>query len=697
MTRPQDVPIRYLKGIGPKKAKSFASIGVNTVEDLLYYFPRRYEDRTKLSSISKLEEGQTQTIKAEILAKGKRQSWRRRFFSIVEIAVGDETGKIHCVWFNKPFLLEYLKVGETLILYGKIERYGERLQMSNPEFEIVSKEDESLSVGRIVPIYSLLERISQRSLRRLIKNCLDEYLPAVNDFLPYDLRSRNDLLNLAQSILNIHFPEDFEMQRRAYERLAFEEFFLFQLPLAIRKAKRREKKGIAHKVDEELLKDFIAGLPFKLTQAQQSVIKEISKDMAKQEAMQRLLQGDVGSGKTVVAMIASVIANQGGYQVAFMVPTEILAKQHYEKIKSFSNKFRLSSGKGINIGLLTSSLNKKEKENIYKEIKEGKVNLIIGTHALLEENVVFKNLGLVVIDEQHKFGVGQRALLPKKGANPDVLIMTATPIPRTLAITLYADLDVSVINELPPGRLAVKTMHLSEDERKKAYVVVKDELKKGNQAYIIYPVIEESYALDLSGAKKMYGELKSTEFKEFKLGLIHGRLKQEEQDEAMLKFKNKDIDILVSTTVLEVGIDIPEATCMIIEHAERFGLSQLHQLRGRIGRGSQQSYCMLISHSQTEGASERFSAMVKYSNGFKIAEEDLRIRGPGEFFGSRQHGLTELKIGNPLAQMQLLKRAREEAIRLIESDPLLANRPNVMLKEKLLQRFPEYEKLIVVG
>ena len=687
-------PIQYLKGIGPKRAKSFSKLGINTIEDLLYYFPRRYEDRTKFISISKLQEGQTYTIKTQVLAKGERQSFRRKGFNIIEVAVGDSTGKIFCVWFNQPYLKEYFKVGLTLILYGRIERYAGRLQMNSPEFEIVSsKADESLSIGRITPIYSLPQGITQRYFRQIIKNALDGYLPEINDFLPFDIRSRNNLLNLAVSLINIHFPDNLKRQNEAYRRLSFEEFFLFQLPLAFRKLKKKEKTGISHKVDGELINAFIEGLPFRLTLAQEKVIEEIKSDMVKPPAMQRLLQGDVGSGKTVVVTIATLIAIQGGHQVAFMVPTEILARQHYSVV----SRQVLGIRDDIKIGLLISSINKKEKEKIYREIKEGKVDLVIGTHSLIEESVKFKHLGLIVIDEQHKFGVGQRALLPAKGTNPDVLIMTATPIPRTLAITLYGDLDVSIINELPPGRLPVKTMQFSEKNKSQAYEIAKAQLRQGSQAYIVYPAIEESYVLDILGAKKMYNELKSGEFKEFKLGLIHGRLKQSEQDEIMLKFKQKELDVLVSTTVLEVGIDIANATCMIVEGAERFGLSQLHQLRGRVGRGRQESFCMLISDAGTPQAKVRLAAMLKYNDGFRVAEEDLKIRGPGEFFGLHQSGLSELKIANPLTQMQLLKKAREEAIKLINIDPCLGLRQNVLLKEKLLQRFPEYDKLMLVG
>ena len=691
MNKPQILSIQYLKGIGPKRAKVFNGLGVKTIFDLFYYFPRSYEDRTNLVTVSGLKEGIAQTIKVQVLILGQHNSWRRRSFNITEAEVGDETGKVFCVWFNQPYLKEYLKPGRRVILYGQVERYGGRLQMNNPEFEFIADEpnEDMLSAGRIVPVYSLPEGLSQRNFRKLMKTALDEYLPKLNDCLPYDIRSRNALDNLAKSLINIHFPESFALQKKAYSRLAFEEFFLFQIPLVLRKLKRENKKGVAHKVDGPMAKAFVARLPFKLTKAQEKVIQEIRLDMASFKPMQRLLQGDVGSGKTVVATIAAIMAIEGGYQAAFMAPTEILARQHYEKISCQS--------KDIKIALLTGSLTEKEKMDSISRIKKGKIDLVIGTHALLEEGVCFKNLGLVVIDEQHKFGVGQRALLPRKGLNPDVLIMTATPIPRTLAITLYGDLDISVINELPPGRMGIKTMLFDGVNRGKTYGIAKEELGRGNQVYIIYPVIEESSALDISGAKKMYGELKSGEFKEFKLGLVHGKLKQKEQDRVMSAFKNKKINLLVSTTVLEVGIDMPRATCMIVEHAERFGLSQLHQLRGRVGRGSSASFCLLISDAKSQEAELRLSAMVKYSDGFRISEEDLKIRGPGQFFGREQHGLSELTIGDPLVQMQLLKKAREEAIRLLGADLNLEARQNQLLKERLRLKFPEYEQMTLVG
>ena len=688
MNKPFDTSIQYLKGVGPKRAKIFQKLGVKTIEDLLYYFPKRYEDRTAFISIDKLKEGLAQTIKARILGCKEYTSFKRKGFSITQALVSDDSGSIICVWFNQPYLKQYLKTGQTFIFFGKIERYGNKLQMSSPEFELISAEagDDALNVNRLVPIYSLPERMTQRYFRQLVKSGLDEYLPQIKDFLSFDTRSRNNLLNLAKSLFNIHFPNNLEIQKQAIQRLSFDEFFIFQLPLALRKMRRKNKLGIAHTVEGALVDNFITSLPFKLTPAQEKVVLEIKADMSKKEPMQRLLQGDVGSGKTVVAVIAALFAIQGGYQVAFMVPTEILAKQHYEKIKS-----------QVKSGLLTSGANKKEKEKIYQGIREGRINLIIGTHALLEESVEFKNLGLVIIDEQHKFGVGQRALLPKKGPNPDILIMTATPIPRTLAITLYGDLDISVIDQMPAGRLAIKTLAFNQEAQMEAYSVAREQLKLGRQVYIIYPVIEESYALDMAGAKKMYSRLKINEFKDFRLGLIHGKLEEKAQDEIMQAFKLQELDVLVATTVLEVGIDIANATCMIVEHAERFGLAQLHQLRGRVGRGAYESFCVLLQNAETPEAKRRIQAMIRYNDGFRISEEDLKIRGPGEFFGLRQHGLTELKIANPLTQMQLLKRAREEAIRVINADPYLTMQQNILIKEKLLQRFPEYEKLMVVG
>jgi ATP-dependent DNA helicase RecG len=689
--------IQYLKGVGPKKAKLLSRLGIKTIEDLLYYFPRRYEDRSKFLTISQLKPEENQTIKAKVVVKNLRQSWRRRGFSILEVVFTDKTGKIFCVWFNQPYLKDYFKVGQETILYGKVQEYSGRLQMSSPEFEIVDETDGScLDIGGIIPVYSLPEGITQRYFRRLIKTSLDACISGIKDIFSYDIRAKYNLLNLAKSLINIHFPESPELKTEAYRRLAFEEFFLFQIPLALRKLRKRENPGIAHKVEGRLIKDFIHGLPFKLTASQEKVISEIRQDMASPRQMQRLLQGDVGSGKTVVATVAAAMAIQGGYQAAFMAPTEILARQHFEKLRAQTLELRDKAEK-IKIGLLTGSANKKEKEKIYQEIKDGKIDLIIGTHALLEGRVQFRNLGLVVIDEQHKFGVAQRQLLPGKGVNPDLLIMTATPIPRTLAITLYGDMDISVIEELPPDRKPVTTQLFEENQRQTVYNFIREQIVAGRQAYIIYPIIEESFELDLHAAVQMHGKLKKEVFPGFQVGLIHGRLKPKEQEAVMAGFVAGKINILVATTVLEVGVDVANASVMVIEHAERFGLSQLHQLRGRIGRGPYTSYCILMAQAKTEEAQLRIKAILENNDGFRIAEEDLKIRGPGEFFGKRQHGLSELKIGNPLTQLQLLKIAREEALRLVRFDAGLTQGQNRQIRQVLERRFPGYADYISGG
>lgn len=691
MSELREISIQTIKGVGAKRAAAFAKLGISSVEDFLYYLPKRYEDRTRFAGIKELREGQTRTVRATVLVSGDRRSFRRRGFCITEALVEDDGARLSCVWFNQPYLKQYLRPQARVILYGRVEVYAGKLQMTNPEFELVDGKgaDDALNVNRIVPVYPLIGGIGQRTLRKMMKGVLDAHLSGVRDPLPAPVRARNKLAELPRSLANIHFPESEQAREEAFTRLSFDEFFLFQLPLALRKARKKEMPGIRHTVDGALTERFRAALPFSLTPDQEQVIAEIKADMASGQAMQRLLQGDVGSGKTVVATLAAVMAAQGGHQAVMMAPTEILAKQHYEKIKA--------QCAGLTVGLLTGSLPRKDREATEKAVREGKVDFLIGTHALLEESVRFRDLGLVVIDEQHKFGVGQRALLPRKGGNPDVLIMTATPIPRTLAITLYGDLDVSVIRHLPPGRKEIKTLNFDARDAARAYEMAREQMRRGRQVYIVFPVIEESYALDMAGARKMFEQFQAGEFRGFRLALLHGRLKQEEQQEIMRRFKARELDCLVATTVLEVGIDVPTATCMIVENAERFGLSQLHQLRGRVGRGTDVSYCVLVSDTAIEESAARMQAMVSHPDGFMIAEEDLKLRGPGEYFGSRQHGLAGLRIGNPLSQMHLLKNAREEAVGLVAQDPELAAPANAGLREKLLRRFPEYETLMVVG
>lgn len=701
MTNDPSVRLQFLKGIGPKRAEQLSAFGLTTVEDLLYFFPRAYQDRTHIVPIAQVALGSVVTIQGRITAQEGRQSYWRRSFSVVEVSVADASGRLFAVWFNQPYMGRVFKVGDRVLVHGKVELYKDRIQISSPDYEILDQDQEVVAPG-IVPVYSLPRGFSQRSFRRFMEEGLDRYLGSVKEVLPFDLRQRHRLLNIAQSLRQIHFPDSEENRRQAYLRLSFEEFFLYQIPVILRKRRKKEKRGIPFRWGDRDREDFEKILPFVLTDAQKRVIDDIQTDMALSSPMQRLLQGDVGSGKTVVAFFAALLAVKNGCQAVVMAPTEILAGQHAEKIQQLlsgsSVKYPVASGqKKIRIGLLTGSLSAKEKKEMIPRIKKGEIDIIIGTHALLQEGVRFHKVGLIVIDEQHKFGVSQRALLPEKGANPHVLIMTATPIPRTLALTLYGDLDISCINELPAGRQRVSTEWFFEDERLDVFERVRGELKAGRQAFIVYPVTKNNPKLELASARSMFKEFRDKIFKEFRVGLIHGKLKRTEQEAVMRDFRSGGIDILVATSVLEVGIDVPNASVMVIEHADRFGLSQLHQMRGRIGRGPYPSFCYLLADEATQEAGVRLKAMVEYLDGFKIAEEDLRLRGPGEYFGARQHGLTGLKIANPLTQMHLLKAAREEAVRLVDKDPFFNSRPHQEIRRQLYRRYPEFERFVEVG
>lgn len=672
---------QFVKGVGPKKIKILNRLDIKTIENLLYYFPYRYEDRSHLKTISNLEPGKFQSLKADVLTL--RLQRIRRGKSIFEMTVGDDTGNLSTTWFNQPYMKDYFKVGDKVILYGKVQR-RKSLQIVNPEYEIISKRDtdDAIHINRIVPIYSLIKGVSQRSLRKIMYASAHDFAPFHKEFLPDFLRQKYNLLHITASLKNIHFPKNKFLLKKARYRLIFEEFFKFQLIMASRRIKMKsENKGIAYKRKGKLMDDFNKLLPFKLTSSQSRVIEQIQNDMEDPKQMQRLLQGDVGSGKTIVAIYAILFAVENGYQTALMVPTEILAEQHYLTLSQLLLNLK------VNVVLLVSGMNNKEKEIVKKLIESHEADIIIGTHALIQENIKFKKLGLIVIDEQHKFGVIQRKTLKEKGLNPDVLVMTATPIPRTLAYTIYGDLDLSVIDELPPGRKPIVTWWVTEKKRQGAYEFIRKELRAKKQAYVVYPLIEESDKLELRAAKNMHKNLKDKIFPEFKVGLIHGQMKSKEKESAMNGFKSGKINILVSTIVIEVGIDIPNASVMLIEHAERFGLSQLHQLRGRIGRGRDQSYCILVSSSNTEAAKERLSSMSKYSDGFKIAEEDLRLRGPGEFFGTRQHGYPELKIGNILTDIKLLELARFEAFDLVEKDPELKRPENKILFKRYVAEY----------
>ncbi len=689
--------MRYLPGIGPKRAELLAGCGINSAGDLLYYFPGRYEDRRSFSAVSSLSPGGVYTIKASVRSLAQRMSFRRRRFSLVEMIAGDDTGSILCVWFNRGYLKTYLHAGDRVILHGKVDYYGRKLQFSSPEVEIINREEEeSLNAGRIVPVYSLPSGIGQRNFRKTVKYAVDNCMHGLRDFLPRDMRSRRGLDDLAVSLRDIHFPCDDAARSMACRRLSFEEFFFFQLPLAMKKLARKRGEGICHKTEGGLEDGFISSLPFRLTDGQRRCLDEIKRDMAAPQPMQRLLQGDVGSGKTVLALIAALISAQGGHQSALIAPTEILAKQHFDKIAGFLSRMP-SGGEKVKCALFTGALKPSERAAAVEAAGNGTARLVVGTHALLSTDVVFRDLGLIVIDEQHKFGVKQRAALGGKGGAADVLIMTATPIPRTLAITLYGDLDISVLREMPPGRREVSTLCLGSSRKERLYSLIEEHVRRGRQVFIVYPLVDESAETDILSAKSMYDELRGSVFPSFRIGLVHGKMKAAQQAKVMEDFCSNRLDVLVSTTILEVGIDVPNATVMAVENAERFGLAQLHQLRGRVGRGPYPSVCVLISDARSGDALARMSAMERYSDGFRIAEEDLKIRGPGEFFGSRQHGLSRLKIADPLAQMQLLRAARSEALRIAAGDPSLSLGENRVLKDEMVRRFPEYEKAMATG
>ncbi|MBU4311273.1 MAG: ATP-dependent DNA helicase RecG [Candidatus Omnitrophica bacterium] len=678
------ISARYVKGVGPSKLGLLNRLGIETVGDLLYCVPRRHEDRSRICRVSEVRPGNLETIKVKVLAFGDRTT--KRGMNIFQLAVGDSTGVMHATWFNQPYMKDKFKVGHELVLHGKVEKHI-YLQINNPEYEILEDtKDDSAHIGRIVPIYPLTEDITQRWFRNVMKFTVDNYVDAAQDMLPYDIKRRNDLMPLKQALRNAHFPVSEVVLKKAMRRLIFDEFLLLQAGIALKRATIKiDLTGYSHNLKGDLVERFKKLLPFEFTNSQKKVIKEIQEDMQSLKPMNRLLQGDVGSGKTIVALYALILAIQGGYQGALMVPTEILADQHYKNVTNLLKELN------IKIALLSGDLKPKERDRRKHMIEVGEADLVIGTHALIQQGMRFKKLGLAVIDEQHKFGVAQRALLKSKSQNPDVLVMTATPIPRTLAMTVYGDLDISVIDELPPGRKEIKTLYFQEKNREKAYKIAGEQVALGRQAYVVYPVIEESQRSDLRGAVKMRDEL-SEFFPDLKVGLLHGRMKSKEKEKIMLDFKEKRIDILVSTIVIEVGVDIPNSSTMIVEHAERFGLSQLHQLRGRIGRGSHISYCILVSDPKNDEAKSRIKAMLKTQDGFKIAEEDLEIRGPGEFFGTRQHGLPELKIGNIVRDRGIMELARAEATELIKKDRFLRRPENRLIRENLKKKF-SMEKL----
>mgnify|MGYP000925370704 CR=1 FL=1 len=680
------VDIQYIKGVGPKRAAQLKKLNIHTVEDLLYYAPRDYEDRTRFKYISQCIKGEKVSLKVQICGYPTK-SRPRKNLSIVRVPVRDKTGQATLIWFNQDYILNQISIGDLVTVNGKINFFGREMQIINPVLEKNSKD----KIGKIIPIYSLTSNISNNQMIKIVKNAISAYLPNIKEKLPEKLIKELNLMPIREAIINLHFPKSKEHYINARKRLAFEELLILQLGLLLIKNRTKELyEGIKFPKDSEVY-TFINNLPFKLTNAQMRVFKEIEADMEKDEQMNRLVQGDVGSGKTIVAILAMFKAWRAGYQSVMMAPTEILATQHYESMLNYLKDY------DINIKLLIGSLRNKQKEEILKELKEGKIDILVGTHAVIQDRVEFKKLGLAITDEQHRFGVKQRAVLSQKGNNPDILVMTATPIPRTLSLILYGDLDISIIDELPPGRKEIETYAVGPNMIDRVNEFVRKQLLSGRQAYIVTPLIEESEQLDLQAAEDLYINLKEKVFKEFQVGLLHGKMRPTEKDEIMEKFVKKELDILVSTTVIEVGVNVPNANIMVIHNAERFGLAQLHQLRGRVGRGEYQSYCILINGSDSKIARERMRILQKSTDGFYISEKDLELRGPGEFFGTRQHGLPELKIANLFSDMDILKIAQKKAKEVLNEDKLLLKEEHFFLRQSIIDLFKDRIKDLILN
>lgn len=688
-----DTEVRFLKGVGDKRAQILAKLELYTLQDLLYHLPRRYEDRSHFRRIAHARPGEAATFAGKIVTVDNLSP--RKGLTLTKAFLDDGSGALELVWYNQPYLKDrLLKLrNRRIVVYGVVKDTGWGLQMETPEWEDLEENDSMdglLHTNRIVPIYPLTEGIGQKQMRQILWNAI-QYADLVPEILPREVRERVGLMPVADAIRQVHFPDRMDLITPARQRLVFEEFFVMQLGIGIKRQQIAQERGIAMRIDEDRLMEKIRQIvPFELTNAQKRVIREIWDDMRRPHPMNRLLQGDVGSGKTIVAGAAILAAVDNQYQAAIMAPTEILAEQHYMVLH------RLFQPLGITVELLVGRLTPRQRAQAYERIASGRGMVAVGTHALIQEGVSFARLGLAIVDEQHRFGVLQRAALRDKGIAPHLLVMTATPIPRTLTLSLYGDLDVSIIDETPPGRKPVKTYWKFPEDRLKVYEGVRKLVAQGRQAYIICPLIEESEKLQVRAAEDLYEHLRKDVFPDLRVGLLHGRMKPAEKEAVMEAFRAGEIDVLVSTTVIEVGVDVPNAVAMIIEDAERFGLAQLHQLRGRVGRGEHQSYCVLIADPKTDEGKARMEIMTRTNNGFLIAEEDLRIRGPGEIYGTRQSGMPSFRVADLVKDMHLLEVARQEAFRLLERDPDL-NLPQHQRLKEAVDRFRHKVVVATVG
>ena len=666
--------VQFIKGVGPSRVKLLNILGIYTIEDLISYYPRTYEDRTKITKIAELQDGQSAMIEA-VTTSGASTARLRRNMTITKVIVEDDTGRVLISWFNQDYVKTRIHAKEKYRFFGRVSKKSGITEFNSPVFDA---ENEQKNTGKIVPVYPTTKGLNQTSIRQAIKNALALVNEKLEESLPEYIVKQYNLMSLEDATKQIHFPSNMEKFTLARKRLAFEELLTFQLALLSLKTQYdNEIRGI--KYDENVkMSDVINTLPFRLTKAQLRVLEEIDRDMESEKPMNRLLQGDVGSGKTIVAMISAYKAVKSGYQVAVMAPTTILATQHLENFNKILSSF------GIKSELLISSLTKKQKQIVLDKLKSGEIDIIIGTHALLQENVKFKKLGLVVTDEQHRFGVKQRSIIAGKGNNPDVLVMTATPIPRTLAIVVYGDLDISIIDELPPNRKKIDTLAVRENMTARIVEFIKKNVDEGRQAYIVCPFVEDNEDMEnVKSIEKLAKTYKDDIFKDYKVEILHGKMKPKEKDQVMQDFKDNKISILISTTVIEVGVDVPNANIMVIENAERFGLAQLHQLRGRVGRGEYKSYCILKYNGNSDLIRQRMETMTATDDGFKIAEKDLELRGSGEFFGTRQHGLPEFKIANifDAEDIKILKLVQELAIKIEDEDSKLENEKNKKLKK----------------